>query len=386
MIEISKILVSGAIENKALRHARRKGSAPVVVWNCTSHCNLNCRHCYAGGARNSDELTTQEAKRMISQLADYGSPFMLFSGGEPLLRSDIYELGKHARDSEIMPILSSNGTLINKKTAEEIAEAGFTYVGISIDGLSETNDFFRGRKGAFNEALQGMRNCRDAGVKTGLRFTLTKFNYRELPKVVNLLVKEGFHRMCVYHLEYGGRGREMIGYDLSPEERRSAIAELFRLTLEANRESSLEVLTVGNYADAAYLYLKMLESNADKAEEVYNHFLINGGDGSGEKLACIDSQGNVFPNQFLREEALGSVREKSLKEIWESGHELLRKLRERDKFLRGKCASCRFLKICRGGSRVRALAVYGDFFAPDPSCYLREEEITASSIEAEAMA
>lgn len=385
MIEVSKILISRAAENRALRHARRVGSAPVVVWNSTSRCNLNCMHCYAGGSNGgAGELSTSEAKEMISELAEYGSPFMLFSGGEPFLREDIYELGKHASDAGLMPILSSNGTLINEERARKAAKAGFAYAGVSIDGLSTVNDFFRGKEGAFSEALRGMQNCRDAGIKTGLRFTLTRFNYRELPKVASLLVKESLHRLCVYHLEYGGRGKEMRQYDLSTQERRAAMDELFRVTIEANRETSLEVLTVGNYADAAYLCLKMLESSEAKAQEVYDHFLHNGGDGSGEKLACIDAHGNVFPNQFLHGEALGNIKEKTLKEIWQSDSEILRKLRQRDEHLRGRCASCRFLKICRGGSRVRALDVYGDFFAPDPSCYLSDEEIGFHAVEVEA--
>jgi radical SAM protein with 4Fe4S-binding SPASM domain len=192
---------------------------------------------------------------------------------------------------------------------------------------------------------------------------------------MDLLVKEGFHRLCVYHLEYSGRGRELMNNDLSPDERRKAVDSLFRKTVEINRHNhDLEVLTVGNYADAAYIYMEVLKKDPQKARAAYEHFLRNGGEGCGEKLAYIDEKGNVFASQHLKTE-LGNIRERSFNDIWSSDNEFLWKLRHREKLFRGRCAECRFLEICRGGSRARALAVHDDFGAPDPSCYLTEEEI-----------
>ena len=379
MIEVSKILVSDSLETKALRHKRRQGTAPVAVLCLTKKCNLNCMHCYSGGSGNSkDELTTGEIKEVLNELADWGSPFAIFSGGEPFLRKDIFELGAHAAEVGLPLIISSNGTLITREKAESAVESGFSYVGVSIDGLAKNNDAFRGENGAFEKALQGMRNLKGAGMKTGLRFTMTRLNWTELPGIMGLLVKEGFDRLCVYHLEYGGRGKELQGYghDLSPRERRRAVNILFDETIRVNMEGhDLEVLTVGNYADAAYLYLQVGKKDPEKARKVYEHFLLNGGDGSGEKLAYIDEAGRVFPSQFLRE-PVGNVRETSLKEIWDSDNLLLSKLRNRESYLRGRCAWCGFLEVCRGGSRARALAVYDDFGAPDPSCYLTPEEIS----------
>lgn len=377
MIEVSRILVSEELENKDLRHRRRKGSAPVVVWCTTRMCNLNCRHCYSGGAKASDgELSTDEAKKMLDELADYGSPFMILSGGEPFLRADVFELGRYAIEIGLPVIVSSNGTVVTKETAAKAADAGFGYVGVSLDGLAETNNSFRGSGDAYSNALQGMRNLRDAGIKTGLRFTITRLNCHELPRIMELLVKEGFHRLCVYHLEYAGRGRELMNNDLPPEDRRRAVESLFRKTVEINRHNhDLEVLTVGNYADAAYIYMKVLKEDPQKARAAYEHFLRNGGEGCGEKLAYIDEVGNVYASQHLRTE-LGNIRERRLKDIWSGNNEFLWKLRHRERLLRGRCAECRFLEICRGGSRARALAVYDDFGAPDPSCYLTEVEIT----------
>lgn len=384
MIEVSKILVSEDLETRFLRHVRRENSAPVVVLCLTRRCNLNCRHCYSGGSSNThDELSTEEIKRLLEELKSWGSPFVIFSGGEPFLREDIFELGKHAENLGLPAIISSNGTLITREKAAKTADAGFSYVGVSLDGLRKNNDAFRGGKGAFDKALQGMRNLKRVGIKTGLRFTMTRLNWMDMPGIMNLLGREGFHRLCVYHLEYGGRGVELQGYghDLSPKERRKAIDLLFSKTQEINQHGHpLEVLTVGNYADAAYLYLEVGKTDPEKARIVYSHFLRNGGDGSGEKLAYIDEQGQVFPSQFLRKK-VGSIREKSLREIWEGDDLFLAKLRNRESYLHGKCAWCGFLEICRGGSRARALAVYNDFGAPDPSCYLTFEEISVPSDE-----
>jgi radical SAM protein with 4Fe4S-binding SPASM domain len=382
MIEVSKILVSEELENKGLRHRRSRGAAPVVVWCTTKRCNLNCRHCYSGGAGLRDgEFSTDEAKGMLEELAEYGSPFVIFSGGEPFLREDIFELGRYARDIGLPVIISSNGTAITREKAALAARAGFGYVGVSLDGMEEINNSFRGGRDAYGKALQGMRNLRGAGIKTGLRFTMTQLNCHELPQVMDMLVREGFHRLCVYHLEYGGRGMGLMDYDLSPENRRKTVRSLFERTVEINRlNHELEVLTVGNYADAAYLYLKVREEDPEKARNVYWHFLRNGGDGSGEKLAYIDEGGNVYPSQFLRVN-LGNIRESSLREIWGGNHELLQQLRHREELLSGRCAECTFLEICRGGSRARALAVHNDFGAPDPSCYLTAEEISKPVLE-----
>ncbi|GAX62815.1 Fe-S oxidoreductase [Candidatus Scalindua japonica] len=333
-------------------------------------------HCYSGGNTASvGELSTDEAKKMLDELADCGSPFMILSGGEPFLRADVFELGRYAREIGLMIIASSNGTVVTPQIASNAADAGIGYVGVSLDGLAETNNYFRGSRDAYNNALQGMRNLRDAGIKTGLRFTITRNNCHELPQIMELLVKEGFHRLCVYHLEYAGRGIELMNNDLSPDERRRAVDDLFRKTVEINScNHDLEVLTVGNYADAAYIYMKVLKEDPQKAKSVYEHFLRNGGEGCGEKLAYIDELGNVYASQHLKAK-LGNIRERSFKEIWNSDNEFLWKLRNRESLFRGKCAECRFLEICRGGSRARALAVYDDFCTPDPSCYLTEEEI-----------
>lgn len=385
MIEVSKILVSEKLETRGLRHRRREGTAPVVVACLTKRCNLNCLHCYSGGSGSSNgKLSKKELERLLRELADWGSPFVIFSGGEPFLRSDIFELGSYASDLGLPVIISSNGTLITREKAREAAKAGFGYVGVSLDGLAESNDAFRRGEGAFKMALKGMRNLKAEGIKTGLRFTMTRLNWKELPEIMDLLVREGFARLCVYHLEYGGRGRELqaYGHDLPPEERRRAVDMLFDKTIEVNRLGhKLEVLTVGNYADAAYLYLKVGKNDPEKARTVYEHFLRNGGDGSGEKLAYIDEVGCVYPSQFLREK-VGSIRETPLREIWEGDNLLLSKLRNRESYLQGRCAWCGFLEICRGGSRARALAVYNDFRAPDPSCYLTPDEVSVPPGEA----
>ena len=390
MISVSKLLCGLDAESDGLRYDAADDSSkpqitedrqrrPVVVWNTTKRCNLYCEHCYAAadceGASN--ELSTAEGKALIDDLADFGAPVLLFSGGEPLVREDLAELIAHAADRGIRPVLSTNGTLLTRERANELKQAGLQYAGISVDGLPERNDRIRGEEGAFDAAVRGIEACLDVGLKTGLRYTITEHNVADLAGVVDLLVDVGVDRFCFYHLDYGGRGADISDIDLSPEATRQAVTDLCDLTREYHDAGEeIETLLVGNYADAGYLVeYADRELGTDRARLIHRHLERNGGDPTGERVADVDPVGNVHLTQFWQGYSLGNVRDRSFGAIWsDESNPLLNGLRNREEHLSGRCADCTYQDICRGGSRLRALAAHGDPFAPDPKCYLTERE------------
>src|SRR6056297_1092043 len=391
MISVSKLLYGLDAESDGLRYDAADGSKkpqitedkqqrPVVVWNTTKRCNLYCEHCYAGadteGAPN--ELSTAEGKALIDDLAEFGAPVILFSGGEPLVREDLTELVAHAADSGIRPVLSTNGTLLTRERARELKEAGLKYAGVSVDGLPERNDRIRGEEGAFDAAVRGIEACLDVGLKTGLRYTITEHNVEDLRGVVDLLVDVGVDRFCFYHLDYGGRGADIADADLSPEATREAVTQLCDMTRAYHdRGEAIETLLVGNYADAGYLVeYAAQEIGTDQAAAVRQYLERNGGDPTGERVADVDPVGNVHLTQFWQGYALGNVRDRPFGAIWEDeSNPLLSALRNREDHLKGKCADCHYQSICRGASRLRALASTGDLFEPDPQCYLTDDEV-----------
>lgn len=388
MVNISRLLFGLKYPGDSLRYHKvpdeqTPGSiGPVVVWNVTRACNLRCRHCYASsdGKPGIEELSTQDALRLIDDLADFKVPVILFSGGEPLIRQDFFTLMNYAVSKGIRVTVSTNGTLIDKHNAKKIKDLGASYVGISLDGFGETNDFFRGSKGAFNRALRGIRNCREAGQKTGLRFTINRNNYNQLDNIFDLVEEEGIARVCFYHLVYSGRGRNLLGDDLSHDETRCALDLIIQRTAEMiDKGKNIEVLTVDNHCDAVYIYLKLLKEKSSLAKEVYNLLRINGGNRSGIAIGQIDWSGDVHPDQFTLNHRLGNIREKQFGDIWsDPTNPILVGLRNRAGLLKGRCGQCRWQNLCNGNFRARAEAIYSDFWAEDPACYLTDEEIGLS--------
>lgn len=355
---------------------------PIVVWNTTKSCNLKCSHCYIDARLKKDknEMTTKEAISMIDDLAMFGAPVLLFSGGEPFMRRDLFELGKYASSKALRTVISTNGTLITRGTAKKIKDAGFSYVGISLDGLEKTNDKFRRMEGAFQKTLRGIRNCLSSGVRIGLRFTINKHNFKDIPGIFDLIEKEGIQRACFYHLVYAGRGTSMVKDDLTRDEARNTMDLIFDRTARLCRKKmDTEILTVDNHADGVYLYLRLKKEDKKKAEEALRLLKINGGNKSGIGIADVDNLGFVYPDQFWRRYSLGSVLTRKFSEIWsDERNELLRNLRDRRPLLKGKCAICNFQDICGGNFRARAEAVYGDLWQEDPACYLSMDEITSN--------
>jgi 12,18-didecarboxysiroheme deacetylase len=391
MIGISK-LYCGTIEpSDALRYGRRsdrlpshllqfsQDKKPVVVWNMTRQCNLKCRHCYAQALsqKTTDELTTEEGKTLLDDLSSYGAPVILFSGGEPLMRPDLPELAEYAVAKGMRAVISTNGTLITRKLAKILKDIGLSYVGISLDGMEAVNDRFRGVSGAFNQALTGIRNCQEAGIKVGLRFTINRINQDQVSPIFDLLKDEGIPRVCFYHLVYAGRGSQLIHEDLDHLQTRQVVDLIIDLTkelFEAGHEK--EVLTVDNHADGPYLYMRLLKEGSSRAPEVLELLKMNEGNNSGRGIGCISWDGEVYADQFWRHYSFGNVLRRPFSEIWQDTTDpLMGKLKDKKRHVTGRCAGCRWLDICGGNFRVRAEAASGDLWSPDPACYLTNEEI-----------
>ncbi|MFC1966493.1 radical SAM protein [Chloroflexota bacterium] len=382
MISITRLLCDAVGPGDHLRYEKKDVPKPVVVWNCTRQCNLSCIHCYASAdnRRSPEELDTAAGKAFIHDLADFSVPVILFSGGEPLLRKDLFVLANLARELGIRTALSTNGTVITDEIAGEISYAGFAETGISLDGIGANNDRFRGKKGAFEAALAGIRNCIAQGLRVSLRLTITRLNYQEIPAIFRLVEAEGIDRVCFYHLAYSGRGSNLQEEDISHEQTRSVIDTIREHTIDLHQRGlKKEILTVGNHTDGVYLYLKLRDHDPQRAEKVLELLRTNGGNNSGIKIGAVDDRGNVHPDQFWRHYSLGNVRQRKFGDIWTNTSEpLLRGLKNRKTLLKGRCARCQYLELCNGNLRVRAEAVSGDVWAEDPACYLTDEEIGIS--------
>ena len=389
MISVTKLLFAREYYGDSLRytksaHAMRNGAGegmgPVVVWNSTKTCNLKCRHCYmsSDSKKYQDELTTAEAKAVIDDLADFHVPVLLFSGGEPLIRPDFFELAEYAQQKGVRPTLSTNGTLITREVAARIKEIGVGYVGISLDGLQDVNDKFRGVEGAFEKAMAGIQNCVAVGQRVGLRFTINHHNIQELDNIFDFIERENINRVCFYHLVYSGRGSAMQDQDVTAEESRRAMDTIIRRTKDfEDRGLEKEILTVDNHCDGVYMYLKAVaEGNEAQAEQIRKYIAMNGGNRSGIAFGEVDPFGYVHPDQFTHHHTFGNVRERKFSEIWQdTSHPIMAGLKDRKPLLKGRCAKCRFIDNCNGNFRTRAEAVTGDFWESDPSCYLTDEEI-----------
>jgi len=394
MLGVTRLLCGTATPGDALRFGRQSGQLPphllhysqdkkpVVVWNVTRTCNLHCVHCYADAhdKEYEGELTTEEALRVIDDLAQFGAPVILFSGGEPLLRPDLFQLIRYAKDKGIRGVLSTNGTLITREVVRQLKEFGLSYVGVSIDGPEPVHDRFRGKKGAFQEALQGIRNCLTEGIRVGVRMTLTKYNYEYIDDVFRLLEEEDIPRACFYHLAYAGRGerlQEKHRVDLTGEETRVVVDKIFDFAQDLHRRGiSKDILTVDNHTDGVYLYLRARCEQPERAEEIYRMLKWNGGNQSGVAVADIDNLGNVHADQFWSTYSFGNLRERPFSEIWtDTSDPVMRVLKDRRGQIKGKCSKCPYFEICNGNLRVRAWSYYGDMWAEDPACYLSHEEL-----------
>lgn len=358
---------------------KRSPPGPVVIWNLIRRCNLLCKHCYAisGDVDFPGELSREEVFEVMDDLKAFRVPVLILSGGEPLLRPDIFDISRRAKDLGFYVGLSSNGTLIDGTNIGRIQDIGYDYVGISLDGLGETHDRFRGRDGAFQESLAAVRLCRERGIKVGLRFTMTLDNARQLPALLDLAEAEGVDKFYLSHLVYAGRGNKNRGDDARWQVTRDAMDLLFeRAWADAAAGRHKEYVTGNNDADGVYLLFWVRRRFPDLAAHVGAKLAQWGGNASGVNVANIDNLGHVHPDTFWWHYSLGNVRERPFSEIWtDLSDPILAGLKQRPRRVKGRCGACRHFDICGGNTRVRALQLTGDPWAEDPACYLSDEEI-----------
>ena len=379
MLRISRLLRELYFPASQRRNHPRSGL--VVIWNLTNRCNLACPHCYAHVESNgvADELSTEEAKNVIDDLAHQQILVLILSGGEPILRSDLYELATHAREKGIICALSTNGTLIDERHVKKILKSGISYIGISIDGTPERHDAFRGRHGAYRSSLKAIRLCRDQGIKVGLRVSLTSHTASELPRIFDLFENERLVKLYISHMNYAHKAGSRMA--LEPIETRRIMCLVVKKAIEYLKDDSFfrDIVTGNSDADAPFLFLSLKRQDSDLARSLYNHLMQNGGNASGGRLANIDPWGEVHPDPFSRHINLGNVRQQPFSQIWnECSDPLVVSLRQRKTPFKGRCGKCRFVGICGGNSRARAFAHCNDWWGSDPLCYLSDDEIAVN--------
>ncbi len=357
----------------------RKPSGPVVIWNLIRRCNLACKHCYSISADHDfpNELGTEEVFRVMDDLHAYGVRVLILSGGEPLMRPDIFDISRRAKDMGFYVGLSSNGTLINESNIDEIDEIGYDYVGISLDGIGATHDRFRRMEGAFDLSMAATRLCRERGIKVGLRFTLTQDNAAELPQLLALMEAHDIDKFYLSHLNYAGRGNRNRASDAHLEMTRRAMDQIFDAALKAAWDGRhREFVTGNNDADGVYMLQWVRRCFPEQAEHIAAKLRQWGGNSSGVNVANIDNLGDVHPDTMWWNYSLGNVRKRPFSDIWEDiSDPVMAGLKQRPRPVRGRCGECKFLDICNGNTRVRAMQLTGDPWEEDPACYLSDEEI-----------
>jgi heme d1 biosynthesis radical SAM protein NirJ len=361
---------------------RRDPSGPVVIWNLVRRCNLACMHCYSISADVDfpGELSTAEVFGVMDDLKAFGVPALILSGGEPLLRPDLFDIAARAKSLGFTTALSTNGTLIDPPLAARIAGTGFDYVGISLDGLEATHDRFRRKRGAFQAALNGIRLCRDHGVKVGVRFTLTQDNAADLPRLLDLAETERVDKFYLSHLNYAGRGNVNRRRDAQHATARAAMGLIFEKAFDyARRGIEKEFVTGNNDADGVYLLHWARRRIPSVNETLLREKLCAwGGNSSGVNVANIDNLGNVHPDTMWWDCTLGNVRSRAFSAIWrDTRHPVMAGLKARPRRIGGRCATCAHFAVCGGNTRTRALKLTGDPWAEDPGCYLDDAEIAA---------
>ena len=376
MRELAQAEASGRYPSPAARGNGQPGG-PVVIWNLIRRCNLTCKHCYSISADHqyAGELDTQEVFTVMDDLKAFKVPVLILSGGEPLMRPDIFDIAARAKAMRFYVGLSTNGTLIDEPMADRIAAQGFDYVGISLDGIGATHDKFRRMEGAFDKSLAAMRMLRARGVKVGMRYTMTAMNAHDLVPLLRLMRDEAIDKFYFSHLNYAGRGNIHRARDAQFETTRNALDVLYESAWKAAQSGSEQDFVTGNNdADGAYL-LQWVRNRFPRWEAALRERLVAwGGNASGVNVANIDNLGVVHPDTMWWHHSLGSVRERPFSTIWmDTSDPLMRGLKMKPRPVGGRCA---------GNTRTRAQQVTGDAWAADPGCYLDDEEIGIAAAEA----
>jgi radical SAM protein with 4Fe4S-binding SPASM domain len=363
---------------KGVKTGVKRNVGPVVAWNITKRCNFLCSHCYSSS--NAEEsikdLSTEEVFKIIDILSEMNVPVLLLSGGEPMIRKDIFDIIAYCKEKKIRVSLSTNGSLIGPSQAQRLKELGVGYVGISLDGMKTLNDKFRGIEGAFEMALKGIESCNKVGQKVGLRMTIHKENIDQVADILELMEKNNVHRICFYHLVPSGRGEEIDDMILSEDQMRDFMDYLIDYTEKSiNSGEKKEILTVTNHCDGPYIYMNISKKNKELSDSIYEKLSRNGGNRSGIGIMNMDWEGNIYPDQFSKFMKLGNILEDDIRDIWYEGSEELKMLRNKKEHLNQTCKGCKWLDLCGGNLRGRAYHHTNNLWGMDPSCYLKEWEI-----------
>ncbi len=367
--------LSNLIKSVTEGKKERSLSGSIVIWNFTNRCNLACRHCYSYADPNQEDfLSTEFILNSIPELTKAGIRFVIFSGGEPLIRRDIFDIADAMQKAGIVTYLSTNGLYINEKNVDRIIET-FNYIGISIDGIEEVHDHFRGLEGAYKKSLEAIALIQKHGGNAGIRFTITNETKESFYAIFELAESIGVDKIYISHLVYSGRGLENLKIDISKEERREFVEFIIDKAFAYIEEGrNIDIVTGNMEMDAIFFLKKFAARYPELKEEMIRRLRKWGGNSAGRKLGNIDWMGRVKPDPFFPF-YIGDMTQKPFSEIWlDESNEMLTKLRKHPRELSGICEKCGVIDICNGGSRSRAYAIYGDLWAEDPSCYLNEPE------------
>lgn len=367
MFRLSNLLKS-VVEGKESRSL----DGTIAIWNFTNRCNLSCLHCYSKASLYSkDRLDTDTIKNNILKLKDSGIKFIIFSGGEPLTRKDIFDIASFAKDQGIVTYLSTNGLYVGKNNALKILEH-FNYVGISIDGSENVHDYFRGLEGSFKESINAVKLLNSyKKQKVGIRFTITKETLKDLEFIFELAQKESIPKIYISHLVYSGRGLENLKMDISKDQRREAVDFIIKKAFYYyDNDIDIEVVTGNMEMDAIYFLEEFSKRYPELKDEMIRRLKRWGGNSAGRNLLNINSEGEVKPDPFFPF-SVGNILESDFRDIWSNSPDnTLKRLREHPREIEGKCKNCDWIDICNGGSRSRAWAISGDLWQEDPSCYI----------------
>ena len=342
-----------------------------VVWDVTNACNLQCKHCYStSGKLGKNELTTKQAKKAIDIFDRAGVTILAFSGGEPLIRPDIFDLTKYAHEKGIYVALATNGTLITSEKAQEMINAGIQFVQISLDGANpETHDAFRGIKGSFDKTIEGIKNCVSTKLFVEVSTTVTKHNYKEIPAIVDLSEALGADWFMAFNFVPTGRGKDVIETDLSPIQREEMLKMLWH---ELKTRKKINVLSTAPQFARVALEQEIKEKEKIIPTHFYNPTLAGklmdlaefiGGCGAGRFYLAMRSNGDFEPCVFFPLK-IGNVLKDDFEHLW-LNNPILQELRNKDA-LEG-CSNCEYRYYC-GGCRARAYGYLNNYLAPDPGC------------------
>lgn len=335
------------------------------VWEMTTKCNLKCVHCHAaGGATGSDELTTDQAKNLLDSLSRVKNfRMMAFTGGEPLMRPDLFELLAYARELGFTNTIATNATLIDDRVAQRLRDHGVVIAAVSLDGFTaETHDRIRGLPGSFENALQGMQCLTRAGILLHVNITAMEYNVPQLNMLMDLVDELSASILLIYQLVPVGRGRAIQDAALS----REANEWLANFMARAQRRTDAIMEPV---AGPQYWPLLLKRARMTHGLPLFLAEKMFHGCSAGRGFVYIKPDGEVWPCPFI-EVSCGNVREKSFIDIW-SESSVLDQLRRREWLLKGQCSQCKYRRLC-GGCRGRALALTGDILAEDPCCFIHE--------------